>query len=80
MDAVDAAHSINCNNVPTRFLLRVQVQQVRAPSPTVHLHSGSPTSSMGTGSPGRGREMSLKKKKGLLSKGKKLLKKLGAVK
>ncbi|XP_078193868.1 RIMS-binding protein 2 isoform X12 [Callithrix jacchus] len=52
----------------------------RAPSPTVHLHSGSPTSSMGSGSPGRGREMSSKKKKGLLSKGKKLLKKLGAVK
>ncbi|XP_072809451.1 RIMS-binding protein 2 isoform X2 [Vicugna pacos] len=52
----------------------------RAPSPTAHLHSGSPTSSMGTGSPGRGREMSSKKKKGLLSKGKKLLKKLGAVK
>ncbi|XP_021573908.1 RIMS-binding protein 2 [Carlito syrichta] len=51
-----------------------------APSPTVHLHSGSPTSSMGSGSPGRGREMSSKKKKGLLSKGKKLLKKLGAVK
>ncbi|XP_073080052.1 RIMS-binding protein 2 isoform X5 [Manis javanica] len=51
-----------------------------APSPTAHLHSGSPTSSMGTGSPGRGREMSSKKKKGLLSKGKKLLKKLGAVK
>ncbi|XP_074212685.1 RIMS-binding protein 2 isoform X7 [Camelus bactrianus] len=52
----------------------------RAPSPTAHLHSGSPTSSVGTGSPGRGREMSSKKKKGLLSKGKKLLKKLGAVK
>ncbi|XP_068510390.1 RIMS-binding protein 2 isoform X7 [Anas acuta] len=52
----------------------------RAPSPTVHLHSGSPTSSMGSGSPGRGRDMSSKKKKGLLSKGKKLLKKLGAVK
>ncbi|XP_027944820.1 RIMS-binding protein 2 isoform X1 [Eumetopias jubatus] len=52
----------------------------RAPSPTAHLHSGSPPSSMGTGSPGRGREMSSKKKKGLLSKGKKLLKKLGAVK
>ncbi|XP_045390257.1 RIMS-binding protein 2 isoform X3 [Lemur catta] len=52
----------------------------RAPSPTVHLHSGSPPSSMGSGSPGRGREMSSKKKKGLLSKGKKLLKKLGAVK
>ncbi|KAG8515016.1 RIMS-binding protein 2, partial [Galemys pyrenaicus] len=49
-----------------------------APPPTVHLHSGSPTSSMGTGSPGRGREMSSKKKKGLLSKGKKLLKRLGA--
>ncbi|XP_047553803.1 RIMS-binding protein 2 isoform X6 [Lutra lutra] len=52
----------------------------RAPSPTAHLHSGSPPPSMGTGSPGRGREMSSKKKKGLLSKGKKLLKKLGAVK
>ncbi|XP_048370128.1 RIMS-binding protein 2 isoform X3 [Sphaerodactylus townsendi] len=52
----------------------------RAPSPTVHLHSGSPTSSVGSGSPGRGRELSSKKKKGLLSKGKKLLKKLGAVK
>uniref|UniRef100_A0A8I3Q4V0 RIMS-binding protein 2 n=1 Tax=Canis lupus familiaris TaxID=9615 RepID=A0A8I3Q4V0_CANLF len=52
----------------------------RAPSPTAHLHSGSPPSSMGTGSPGRGREMSSKKKKGLLSRGKKLLKKLGAVK
>ncbi|XP_066872172.1 RIMS-binding protein 2 isoform X11 [Kogia breviceps] len=52
----------------------------RVPSPTAHLHSGSPTSSMGTGSPGRGREMSSRKKKGLLSKGKKLLKKLGAVK
>ncbi|KAM9371527.1 RIMS-binding protein 2 isoform 4-T4 [Phaethornis superciliosus] len=52
----------------------------RAPSPTVHLHSGSPTSPMGSGSPGRGRDMSSKKKKGLLSKGKKLLKKLGAVK
>ncbi|XP_060167095.1 RIMS-binding protein 2 isoform X10 [Globicephala melas] len=52
----------------------------RVPSPTAHLHSGPPTSSMGTGSPGRGREMSSRKKKGLLSKGKKLLKKLGAVK
>ncbi|XP_060048737.1 RIMS-binding protein 2 isoform X8 [Erinaceus europaeus] len=52
----------------------------RAPSPTAHLHSGSPPSSKGTGSPGRGREMSSRKKKGLLSKGKKLLKKLGAVK
>ncbi|XP_016850217.1 RIMS-binding protein 2 isoform X15 [Anolis carolinensis] len=52
----------------------------RAPSPTVHLHSGSPTSSVGSGSPGRGRELSSKKKKGLLSKGKKLLKRLGAVK
>ncbi|XP_073484328.1 RIMS-binding protein 2 isoform X18 [Aquarana catesbeiana] len=52
----------------------------RAPSPTVHLHSVSPPSSMGTGSPMRSRERSSKKKKGLLSKGKKLLKKLGAVK
>nr|XP_033812236.1 RIMS-binding protein 2 isoform X5 [Geotrypetes seraphini] len=52
----------------------------RAPSPTVHLHSGSPPSSLGAGSPVRGRDMSSKKKKGILSKGKKLLKKLGAVK
>uniref|UniRef100_A0A5F8GGJ0 RIMS-binding protein 2 n=1 Tax=Monodelphis domestica TaxID=13616 RepID=A0A5F8GGJ0_MONDO len=52
----------------------------RAPSPTVHLHSGSPPSTMGSGSPGRGRERASKKKKGLLSKGKKLLRKLGAVK
>ncbi|KAM7051164.1 RIMS-binding protein 2 isoform 9-T10 [Molossus nigricans] len=51
-----------------------------APSPTAHLHSGSPASSVGTGSPGRGGEMSSKKKKGLLFKGKRLLKKLGAVK
>ncbi|XP_063000006.1 RIMS-binding protein 2 [Elgaria multicarinata webbii] len=52
----------------------------RAPSPTVHLHSGSPTSSVGSGSPGRGRELSSRKKKGLLFKGKELLKRLGAVK
>ncbi|KAM5313140.1 RIMS-binding protein 2 isoform 10-T11 [Glossophaga mutica] len=52
----------------------------RAPSPTAHLHSGSPASSVGTGSPGRGREMSSRRKKGLLFKGKRLLKKLGAVK
>ncbi|XP_069817087.1 RIMS-binding protein 2 isoform X13 [Dendropsophus ebraccatus] len=52
----------------------------RAPSPTVHLHSVSPPSSMGTGSPMRNRDRASKKKKGLLSKGKKLLKKLGAVK
>ncbi|XP_071301028.1 RIMS-binding protein 2 isoform X2 [Agelaius tricolor] len=53
----------------------------RAPSPTVHLHSGSPPSPvLGSGSPGRGRDMASKKKKGLLSKGKKLLKRLGAVK
>ncbi|XP_058707822.1 RIMS-binding protein 2 isoform X2 [Poecile atricapillus] len=53
----------------------------RAASPTAHLHSGSPPSPvMGSGSPGRGRDMASKKKKGLLSKGKKLLKKLGAVK
>ncbi|XP_069476202.1 RIMS-binding protein 2 isoform X14 [Ambystoma mexicanum] len=51
----------------------------RAASPTVHLHSASPPSSLGSGSPVRGREMS-SKKMGLLSKGKKLLKKLGAVK
>uniref|UniRef100_A0A452GQ29 RIMS-binding protein 2 n=1 Tax=Gopherus agassizii TaxID=38772 RepID=A0A452GQ29_9SAUR len=81
------------SDVPSRHVqdtpLRTKAKRVppentgtsrRAPSPTVHLHSGSPTPSMGSGSPGRGREMSSKKKKGLLSKGKKLLKKLGAVK
>ncbi|XP_073169019.1 RIMS-binding protein 2 isoform X2 [Lepidochelys kempii] len=81
------------SDAPSRYVqdtpLRTKAKRVppentgtsrRAPSPTVHLHSGSPTSSMGSGSPGRGREMSSKKKKGLLSKGKKLLKKLGAVK
>ncbi|KAG9487595.1 hypothetical protein GDO78_007427 [Eleutherodactylus coqui] len=52
----------------------------RAPSPTVHLHSLSPPTSMGSGSPMRSRDRTSKKKKGLLSKGKKLLKKLGAVK
>uniref|UniRef100_A0A8D2CP28 RIMS-binding protein 2 n=1 Tax=Sciurus vulgaris TaxID=55149 RepID=A0A8D2CP28_SCIVU len=52
----------------------------RAPSPTAHLHSGSPAPSMGSGSPGRGREMSSRKKRGLLSKGKRLLAKLGAAK
>ncbi|KAM4855764.1 RIMS-binding protein 2 isoform X10 [Urocitellus parryii] len=52
----------------------------RAPSPTAHLHSGSPTSSMGSGGPGKGREMSSRKKRGLLSKGKTLLARLGAVK
>ncbi|XP_074868616.1 RIMS-binding protein 2 isoform X10 [Carettochelys insculpta] len=81
------------SDAPSRYVqdtpLRTKAKRVppentgtsrRAPSPTVHLHSGSPTSSVGSGSPGRGREMSSKKKKGLLSKGKKLLKKLGAVK
>ncbi|XP_043353884.1 RIMS-binding protein 2 isoform X18 [Dermochelys coriacea] len=81
------------SDAPSRYVqdtpLRTKAKRVppentgtsrRAPSPTVHLHSGSPTSSIGSGSPGRGREMSSKKKKGLLSKGKKLLKKLGAVK
>ncbi|XP_039580465.1 RIMS-binding protein 2 isoform X2 [Passer montanus] len=53
----------------------------RAPSPTVHLHAGSPPSPLlGSGGPARGRDLASKKKKGLLSKGKKLLKKLGAVK
>ncbi|XP_058014612.1 RIMS-binding protein 2 [Ahaetulla prasina] len=52
----------------------------RAPSPTAHLHSGSPLPAMGSGSPRRGRELSSRKTKGLLSKGKKLLKRLGAVK
>ncbi|XP_031448574.1 RIMS-binding protein 2 isoform X2 [Phasianus colchicus] len=81
------------SDAPSRYLhdtpMRTKAKRVppentgtsrRAPSPTVHLHSGSPTSPMGSGSPGRGRDMSSKKKKGLLSKGKKLLKKLGAVK
>uniref|UniRef100_A0A8V0ZV88 RIMS-binding protein 2 n=1 Tax=Gallus gallus TaxID=9031 RepID=A0A8V0ZV88_CHICK len=81
------------SDAPSRYLhdtpIRTKAKRVppentgtsrRAPSPTVHLHSGSPTSPMGSGSPGRGRDMSSKKKKGLLSKGKKLLKKLGAVK
>ncbi|KAM9526660.1 RIMS-binding protein 2 isoform 7-T7 [Guaruba guarouba] len=81
------------SDVPSRYAqdtpMRTKAKRVppentgtsrRAPSPTVHLHSGSPTSPMGSGSPGRGRDMSSKKKKGLLSKGKKLLKKLGAVK
>ncbi|XP_032931508.1 RIMS-binding protein 2 isoform X2 [Catharus ustulatus] len=53
----------------------------RAASPPAHLHPGSPPSPLGgSGSPGRGRDLASKKKKGLLSKGKKLLKKLGAVK
>ncbi|KAM7034556.1 LOW QUALITY PROTEIN: RIMS-binding protein 2 [Acridotheres tristis] len=53
----------------------------RAASPPAQLHPGSPPAPlMGSGSPGRGRDLSSKKKKGLLSKGKKLLKKLGAVK
>ncbi|XP_078524140.1 RIMS-binding protein 2 [Lissotriton helveticus] len=51
----------------------------RAASPTVHLHAASPAPPLGPGSPVRGRDMA-SKKKGLLSKGKKLLKKLGAVK
>ncbi|XP_030075119.1 RIMS-binding protein 2 [Microcaecilia unicolor] len=81
------------SDVPSRYTqdtpIRTKTKRVppentgtsrRAPSPTVHLHSGSPPSSLGAGSPVRGREMSSKKKKGLLSKGKKLLKKLGAVK
>ncbi|XP_069038105.1 RIMS-binding protein 2 isoform X15 [Lepisosteus oculatus] len=53
----------------------------RAPSPTVRQHhQGSGPDPMGPGSPVRGRDLSSKKKKGLLSKGKKLLKRLGAVK
>ncbi|MFT7796883.1 RIMS-binding protein 2 isoform X2 [Arapaima gigas] len=54
----------------------------RAASPTVrqHLPSSRPTA-LGSGSSVRGpRDLSSKKKKGLLSKGKKLLKRLGAVK
>ncbi|XP_066545331.1 RIMS-binding protein 2 isoform X2 [Amia ocellicauda] len=53
----------------------------RAPSPTVRQHQpASGPAAMGPGSPIRGRDLSSKKKKGLLSKGKKLLKRLGAVK
>ncbi|KAJ8379921.1 hypothetical protein SKAU_G00006990 [Synaphobranchus kaupii] len=54
----------------------------RAASPTVRQHlPGSGPDTLGPGSPIRGpRDMSSKKKKGLLSKGKKLLKRLGAVK
>ncbi|XP_014345246.1 RIMS-binding protein 2 isoform X4 [Latimeria chalumnae] len=53
----------------------------RAPSPTVQLHhSGPPPVCIGSGSPVRGRDLTSKKKKGILSKGRKLLKKLGAVK
>ncbi|KAJ8285839.1 hypothetical protein GJAV_G00031510 [Gymnothorax javanicus] len=54
----------------------------RAASPTVRQHlPGSGPATLGPGSPIRGpRDMSSKKKKGLLSKGKKLLKRLGAVK
>lgn len=51
----------------------------RAASPTVHLHAALPAPPLGPGSPVRGRDTA-SKKKGLLSKGKKLLKKLGAVK
>ncbi|XP_039735155.1 RIMS-binding protein 2 isoform X1 [Pteropus medius] len=52
----------------------------REPSPTARLHAGSPASPVGTGSPGRGRGVPSRKKKGLLFKGKRLLKKLGAAK
>ncbi|XP_072561991.1 RIMS-binding protein 2 isoform X14 [Paramormyrops kingsleyae] len=54
----------------------------RAASPTVRQHlPGSGPSALGPGSPVRGpRDLASKKKKGLLSKGKKLLKRLGAVK
>ncbi|KAG7480647.1 hypothetical protein MATL_G00058530 [Megalops atlanticus] len=54
----------------------------RAASPTVRQHlPGSGPATVGPGSPIRGpRDLSSKKKKGLLSKGKKLLKRLGAVK
>ncbi|XP_051777041.1 RIMS-binding protein 2 isoform X5 [Erpetoichthys calabaricus] len=52
----------------------------RAPSPTVTQQPPPGPGTIGAGSPIRTRDMSGKKKKGLFSKGKKLLKKLGGVK
>ncbi|XP_048467721.1 RIMS-binding protein 2-like [Rhincodon typus] len=53
----------------------------RAPSPTVHPHHHSGAGVVdGPDSPMWARDMASKKKKGLLSKGKKLLRKLGGVK
>ncbi|XP_059510864.1 RIMS-binding protein 2 isoform X7 [Stegostoma tigrinum] len=53
----------------------------RAPSPTVHPHHHPGAGIVdGPGSPMWARDMASKKKKGLLSKGKKLLRKLGGVK
>ncbi|XP_039628002.1 RIMS-binding protein 2 isoform X11 [Polypterus senegalus] len=52
----------------------------RAPSPTVTQQPPPGPGTIGAGSPIRTRDLSGKKKKGLFSKGKKLLKKLGGVK
>uniref|UniRef100_A0A6I8R5D6 RIMS-binding protein 2 n=1 Tax=Xenopus tropicalis TaxID=8364 RepID=A0A6I8R5D6_XENTR len=88
-DDVEVYLSDTPSRYPQDTPMRTKVKRVpsentgtprRAPSPTVHLHSMSPPSSMGSGSPMRGRDRSSKKKKGLLSKGRKFLKKLGAVK
>ncbi|KAM8960327.1 RIMS-binding protein 2 isoform 3-T3 [Pelodytes ibericus] len=88
-DDVEVYISDAPSRYPQEAPMRTKVKRVpsentgtprRAASPTVHLRSMSPPSSMGSGSPMRGRERSSKKKKGLLSKGKLLLKKLGAVK
>ncbi|XP_063310437.1 RIMS-binding protein 2 isoform X19 [Pelobates fuscus] len=88
-DDVEVYISDAPSRYPQETPIRTKVKRVpsenpstprRAPSPTVHLHSMLPTSPMSSGSPMRGRERPSKKKKGLLSKGRKLLKKLGAVK
>ncbi|XP_052317413.1 RIMS-binding protein 2-like [Oncorhynchus keta] len=74
----DAASRIKTKRVP----LEKSGPPRRAASPTVRQHiPGSGPATVGPGSPIRGPcDLSSKKKKGLLSKGKKLLKRLGAVK
>ncbi|XP_042187537.1 RIMS-binding protein 2 isoform X1 [Oncorhynchus tshawytscha] len=74
----DAAALIKTKRVP----LEKSSPPRRAAYPKVHQHiPGSGPATVGPGSPIRGpRDLSSKKKKGLLSKGKKLLKRLGAVK
>ncbi|XP_042176459.1 RIMS-binding protein 2 [Oncorhynchus tshawytscha] len=74
----DAAARIKTKRVP----LEKSGPPRRAASPTVRQHiPGSGPATVGPGSPIRGPcDLSSKKKKGLLSKGKKLLKRLGAVK
>nr|XP_029533759.1 RIMS-binding protein 2-like isoform X5 [Oncorhynchus nerka] len=74
----DAAALIKTKRVP----LEKSSPPRRAANPKVHQHiPGTGPAPVGPGSPIRGpRDLSSKKKKGLLSKGKKLLKRLGAVK